>query len=341
MFCKRQCIAAVVGIFVFLASAHVLVAQLDQGTITGVVQDQSGAVIANATVTLTNPDLGQVLNAVSDGAGVYVFSPVKIGNYQVSASAPGFETTTQTNLHLNIQQRLNVVLTLRPGAANETVTVTTEVPLMQTQDSSVGQTMNTEAINSVPLNGRNWVYIAQLAAGTAPPEGSRGAGKGDFNANGQRAEENNFILDGVDNNANVVDFYNGASFVVNPPPDALAEFKVQTSNYSAEFGHSAGAVINASIKSGSNSLHGSLWEYVRNTAFDIHSWNDPKDQPVPVYHDNIFGATLGGPVIKNKLFLFADTQANRIVYNSTSTFNVPTANRSEERRVGKECRSRW
>jgi hypothetical protein len=326
MFCKRQCIAAVVGIFVFLASAHVLVAQLDQGTITGVVQDQSGAVIANATVTLTNPDLGQVLNAVSDGAGVYVFSPVKIGNYQVSASAPGFETTTQTNLHLNIQQRLNVVLTLRPGAANETVTVTAEVPLMQTQDSSVGQTMNTEAINSVPLNGRNWVYIAQLAAGTAPPEGSRGAGKGDFNANGQRAEENNFILDGVDNNANVVDFYNGASFVVNPPPDALAEFKVQTSNYSAEFGHSAGAVINASIKSGSNSLHGSLWEYVRNTAFDIHSWNDPKDQPVPVYHDNIFGATLGGPVIKNKLFLFADTQANRIVYNSTSTFNVPTAN---------------
>jgi hypothetical protein len=322
---KRQWILACLVLAFVLAPVQFLFGQADQGTITGVVQDPSGAVIPNANVTLTNLDLGQVLNITTDGAGIYVFSPVKIGNYKVTASASGFETTTQTNLHLSLQQRLNVVITLKPGAANETVTVTTDAPLMQTQESSVGQVMDTETINSVPLNGRNWVYIAQLSAGTAVASGSRGGGKGDFEANGQRAEENNFILDGVDNNANVVDFYNGASYVVNPPPDALAEFKVQTSDYSAEFGHSAGAVVNASIKSGTNALHGSAWEYVRNTIFDNHDWNPNGKLPVAAYHNNIFGATLGGPVIKDKLFLFGDAQATRITYGESGTYNVPTA----------------
>ncbi len=307
------------------APARVMFGQLDQGTITGVVQDQQGAVISNAAVTLTNVDEGQVLKTKSDGSGIYVFSPIKIGNYKVSATAANFETTTQTNLHLDIQQRLNIVIVLKPGATTETVTVTSEAPLMQTQDSSVGQTMNAEEINSVPLNGRNWVYIAQLSAGAEVADGSRGGGKGDFEANGQRAEENNFILDGVDNNANVVDFYNGASFVVNPPPDALAEFKVQTSDYSAEFGHAIGAVVNASIKSGTNSFHGSLWEYVRNTIFDNHDWNPNGKLPVAAYHDNQFGATLGGPMLKNKLFFFGDFQATRITFGEQGTYTVPTA----------------
>ena len=308
----------------FLLVARGAFAQLDQGTITGVVQDQSGAVIGGASVTLTSLDEGSILKTKTDSSGIYVFSPIKIGNYSVTAGAPGFETTTQTNLHVGLQQRLNVVIALRPGATTETITVSTEEPLMQTQESSVGQTMTTEQINSIPLNGRNWLYVAQLAAGADPPEGSRGQGKGDFNANGQRAEENNFILDGIDNNANVVDFYNGASFVVQPPPDALAEMKVQTSDYSSEFGHSAGAVVNASIKSGTNNFHGSAWEYNRNTAFDIHDW-DAESLPVPAYHENQFGATLGGPIFKNKLFLFGDAQANRIRFSETTTETVPDA----------------
>ena len=314
-----------IWLWALLAPGHLLFGQADQGTITGVVQDPSGAVISNANVTLTNVDVGQVLKTQTDNGGVYVFPPVRIGSYKISVSAPGFQTTTQTNVHLSIQQRLNVVVTLKPGAATETVTVTTEAPLMQTQESSVGQTMGTHEIDSVPLNGRNWVFIAQLAAGADPPEGSRGAGKGDFNANGQRAEENNFILDGVDNNANVVDFYNGASFVAQPPPDALAEFKVQTSDYSAEFGHAAGAVVNASLKSGTNELHGAAWEYVRNTAFDTYQWNDNTHLPVPAYHENQFGAMLGGPVKKNKVFLFADAQANRIAFHETGVYTVPSA----------------
>jgi hypothetical protein len=323
MFHSRKKIAVWMLAFLLLP-AHRLFSQVDQGTITGVIQDPTGAVIAKASVTLTNLDEGIVLKAVSDGAGIYVFSPVKIGSYSISASAPGFSNTTQTNLTLNLQQRLNVVLVLKPGAATETVTITDAPPLVQTQESSVGQVVDTKTIDSVPLAGRNWVFMAQLSAGAVPPEGSRGQGKGDFNANGQRAEQNNFILDGVDNNVNVVDFYNGASFVAQPPPDALAEFKVQTSNYSAEFGHAAGAVVNASIKAGTNNLHGSAWEYIRNTAFDIHDW-DNEGQPVPPYHENQFGATLGFPIFRNKLFFFGDAQANRVSFNETGTYTVPTA----------------
>lgn len=324
MYLRQRVLVALFGMLLMLVPARVLLGQTDQGTITGVVQDPSGAVIGNATVSLTNTDVGLTLKAKTDGGGIFVFSPIKIGSYSITAGAPNFQTTTQTNLHVSIQQRLNVVMTLKPGAATETVTVTTEAPLMQTQESSVGQTMDTQTINSVPLNGRNWVYIAQLSAGTTVADGSRGGGKGDFEANGQRAEENNFILDGVDNNANVVDFYNGASFVAQPPPDALAEFKVQTSDYSAEFGHSAGAVVNASIKSGTNSFHGSAWDYVRNTVFDVHDWNPNGVLPVAAYHDNQFGATLGGPVLKNKVFLFGDAQATRVSFGESGTYSVPS-----------------
>lgn len=297
-------------------------AQADQGTITGVVTDTSGAVVPNADITLTSIDTGLTLHGKTDSNGVYTFSPIKIGNYSVSATAKGFQTTTQQNVHLDVQQRLNVPIALKPGEVTETVTVTTAPALMQTQEGSVGQVMSAETIDHVPLNGRNWVYIAQLANGAVPPEGSRGAGKGDFNANGQRAEQNNFILDGVDNNINVVDFVNGASFAQQPPPDALAEFKVQTSDYSAEFGHSAGAVVNASIKSGSNNIHGDLWEYFRNDKLDARDFDAQK---VPKYRENQFGMTLGFPIIKNKLFFFGDVQANRIIFGETSTESVPTA----------------
>lgn len=297
-------------------------AQLDQGTITGVIQDNTGAVIPGAQVILTNADTGFVLQGKTDGSGIYNFSPVKIGNYSINASAPGFETTLQKNVHLDVQQRLNVVLVLKPGAVTQSVTVSTAPPLLQTQQGSVGQVLSTRTINDTPLNGRNWVYIAQLTNGVDPSVGSRGGGKGDFEANGQRAEQNNFILDGVDNNVNVVDFLNGASFVVRPPPDALAEFKIDTSDYSAEFGHSAGAVVNASIKSGTNQIHGDFWEYFRNNVLDARDFDA---LTIPKYRENQFGATLGLPVIKNKLFFFGDVEANRIVFGETNTVTVPTA----------------
>jgi hypothetical protein len=307
--------------FLLLATPKVF-AQVDQGTITGVVQDNTGAVIPGAQVKLTDTDTGLVLQAKANGDGIYVFSPIKIGNYSVSATEPGFETTSQENLRLDIQERLNVVLTLKPGGASETVTVTTAPPLLQSQEGSVGQVISTQSINDTPLNGRNWVYIAQLTAGvTSPLGGTRGSGTGDFIANGQSAEQNDFVLDGVDNNSNIPDFMNGASYLQRPPPDALAEFKIQTSSYSAEFGHSAGAVVNASIKSGTNQIHGDLWEYLRNTALDAKDWDAVTIAP---YHENQFGATLGFPLLKNKLFYFGDAEANRIAIASTNTYTVPT-----------------
>lgn len=308
--------------FLLLFAAYGAFAQVDQGTITGVVQDSSGAVIPNASVSLTNTDTGLVLQVKSNGSGLFTFSPIKIGAYSISVTASGFQGYTQENLRVDVGARLNVPISLQPGTVSQTVTVSTAPPLLQTQEGSVGQVLSTRDINDTPLNGRNWVYIAQLTAGVAPPFGNtRGSGSGDFVANGQRAEQNDFILDGVDNNTNLVDFLNGASFVVRPPPDALAEFKIQTSSYSAEFGHSAGAVVNASIKSGTNQIHGDVWEYFRNTNLDAQNWNA---QTNPPYHENQFGGTLGFPILKNRLFYFGDVEANRISIGQTNVLTTPT-----------------
>lgn len=297
-------------------------AQLDEGAITGVVQDTTGAVIPNAEVTLTEVNTNLVLKTKTNKSGIYVFSPVRIGDYEVSAKASGFSVTVQKNLHLEIQARLNVVLTLKPSTVSTTVTVNSAPPLLQTQSGSVGQVLSSRNINHIPLSGRNSMYAAQLAAGVVPSLGSRGSGTGDFSANGQRPEQNNYILDGIDNNTAVPDFLNGSSYVVNPPPDALAELNIQTGNYSAEFGHSAGAVVNESVKSGTNQFHGDLWEYFRNAGLAATDWNAPKKPP---FRDNQFGATLGGPILRNKLFFFGFTQANRVEFGQTYTRTVPTA----------------
>lgn len=306
-------------------------AQEDQAAITGSVTDSSGAFLPGAQVTLTNIDTGLILHAESNSSGIYVFSPVTIGNYKVSATAGGFQTTTQEHVHLSMQQRLNVNIALTPGTVSQTVTINSAPPLLQTEEASVSQVLSAETINQTPLNGRNWVFIAQLTAGTVPStsagsgtgsQASRGGGTGDFFANGLRATQNNFILDGIDNNVNVADFTNGASYSIRSPPDALAEFQVNTSDYSAEFGHSAGAVVNASTKSGTNQIHGDLWEYFRNTDLNAKDWDQTS---IPAYHENQFGATAGFPIIRNKLFYFGDAEANRISAAQPLTLSVPTA----------------
>lgn len=304
-----------------LPSLH---AQVDQGTITGTVTDPSGAVVPNASVTITNVDTGFTVSDKTDAKGTYTFSPLKIGRYSVKVTAPGFNTKQQDNIQLHVGERTGVNLSLAIGS-EETVQVTTEPPLLQTEDGSTGQVVDAQTIVDTPLNGRNYVFIAQLSAGIAPGNGSRGSGKGDFSANGMRSEQNNFLLDGVDNNVNVVDFFNGASYSVKPPPEALAEFKVQTGSYSAEYGHSAGAVINVSVKSGTNRIHGSAWEYIRNDAFDIHEWASFGNRVVPKYRQNQFGGTIGFPIIKDKLFLFGDAEANRIIFGESGNYTVPTA----------------
>ncbi len=300
-----------------------LLAQVDQGAVTGIVYDSEGRVVPGATVTLTAVDTGLALTQTTNSAGLYTFQPVKIGSYSITAAAAGFATTTQQNIKVDIQARVAVNLSLKVGGASETVTVSTAPPLLETQTGAVGQVVEAKTINETPLNGRNWVFIAQLTNGVTPSLGNtRGSGKGDFIANGQRATQNNFILDGVDNNTNLVDFLNGSTFVQRPPPDALAEFNIQTSNYSAEFGHSAGAVMNASIKSGTNQIHGNFWEYFRSDKMNAKDWNALS---VPRFHQNQFGATIGFPLIKNKLFYFGDVEANRITNAQVNRLNVPSA----------------
>src|SRR5271156_5890726 len=216
--------------------------QVDEGSITGLVQDPTGAVVPNAKVTLLNTDQGLSQTTNSDNSGVYTFSPVRIGNYSVSATAAGFSVTTQEHVNVAVSQNVRVNIELKTGAATEPVEVTTAPPEMQTEDASVGQVINERSVNNLPLNGRNFTFLAQLAAGVNTPQAdTRGnAASGAFAANGLRPAQNNYLLDGIDNNSNAVDFLNGTNYVIVPSPDAIQEFKVQTANFSAEYGRSAG-----------------------------------------------------------------------------------------------------
>src|ERR1700761_494659 len=304
------------------------VGQVDEGSVTGVVQDATGAVVPNAKVTLLNTDQGLTQTTNSDNSGVYTFSPVRIGNYSVSATAPGFSVTTQEKINVTVGQHLLVPVKLSLGSASQTIQVTAAPPQLQTDEASVGQVINQHAVNGLPLNGRNFTFLAQSVAGVNTPQAdTRGnAASGAFSANGLRPAQNNYLLDGIDNNSNAVDFLNGTNFVILPPLDAIQEFKVQTADFSAELGRSAGAVLNATIKSGTNSIHGAAWEFFRNDVLDAADWfEDNNGIKKGELRWNQFGASIGGPVIKNKIFYFGDYQGFRHVQGNTqSGISVPT-----------------
>jgi hypothetical protein len=326
-FTKSLVFIALTALLLLVAHQSVF-AQVDEGSITGVVQDATGAVVPNAKVTLLNTDQGLTQVNTTDSSGVYTFSPVRIGNYSVSATAPGFSVTTQQNVVVAVSQNLRVNIQLKPGAETQTVEVSTAPPQMQTEDASVGQVINQQSVNNLPLNGRNFTFLAQLSAGVNTPQAdTRGnAVNGAFSANGLRPSQNNYLLDGIDNNSDNVDFLNGTNFVVLPPPDAIAEFKVQTSDFSAELGRAAGAVLNATVKSGTNGIHGDAWEFFRNDVLDAADWfEDNNGLKKGELRWNMFGASIGGPVIKNKIFYFGDYQGFRHVQGNTqSGIAVPT-----------------
>ena len=250
------------AVCVLLVQSKSTYGQVDEGAITGAVQDASGAVVPNADVTLLNTDQGITSQTKSNASGIYTFSPVRAGHYSITVTAQGFAKTPQKNLTLSVAQTLQVNVALKLGGTTETVEVNTTPPQLQTEEASVGQVVSGQEVNNLPLNGRNFTFLAQLGAGMQTPQAdTRGnAASGAFSANGLRPSQNNYLLDGIDNNSNAVDFLNGTNFVILPPVDAIQEFKVQTADFSAELGRSAGAVMNAPIKSGTNSLHGTVWE---------------------------------------------------------------------------------
>ncbi len=301
--------------------------QVDEGSITGIVQDTSGAVVPNAQVSLLNIDQGLTLEVMTNSNGEFTFSPVRIGHYSLSVTAKGFAKTTQQNLTVNVGSHLQVNVQLKLGASTETVEVSAAPPQLQTEEASVGQVMTEKSVNSLPLNGRNFTFLAQLGAGTQTPQAdTRGnAASGAFSANGLRPAQNNYLLDGIDNNSNAVDFLNGTNFIVLPPVDAVSEFKVQTANFSAELGRSAGAVLNATIKSGTNSIHGAAWEFFRNDVLDAADWFESNaGVKKGRLRLNQFGGAIGGPIIKDKIFFFGDYEGLRRVQGTVSNGSVPT-----------------
>ena len=305
-----------------LMSAMALFAQKDAGTIAGVVHDPSGAVVAGAQVIIHDLDHGGDTKLTTNTQGEYVASPLRIGHYTVEAIHPGFRGVLAGPIELQVQQRAVLDLQLKVGEATEKVEVIAAAPQLETETSELGQVVGQRQVSQLPLNGRNFAQLAQLSTGVAPSEpGARDEGGYGFSANGARSLQNNFLLDGVDNNSNLPDLLNETNFVIEPPIDALQEFKVQTSAYSAEFGRGNGAIINAVIKSGSNQFHGGAWEFLRNEALDSRYYYDTERQP---YKQNQYGLMLGGPIVKDKTFFFADFEGLRLSEAQPQTALVPT-----------------
>jgi hypothetical protein len=311
-----------------LGTSLVARAQVDTATITGTVHDSTGAVLPNVSVTATNTDTGIGVTVKSDSQGTYVITPLKIGRYSVSAEGTGFQTEIRQNIVLDVQQNLRLDFQLRVGSVAQTAEVTSEAPMLETETASLGDVVAAQQVEELPLNGRRYTDLAELTSGVSkviegPVNGgntpTNGNAGGSFAVNGTRGDQNNFILDGVDNNSND----NGDVSVLSSV-DAIAEFKIQTSNYSPEFGRGGGAVINASTKSGTNSFHGEAWEFLRNDAFDASQYGFGSVQPKAPYKQNQFGATLGGPIKKDKAFFFLDYEGTRIHQAQTDIVTVPT-----------------
>jgi hypothetical protein len=314
---------------VLLAAVPAARAQTVSGTILGSVTDPSGAVISNAKVTLVNEGTGLTRTVTTDTNGEYVAPSLPTGRYTVISEITGFKTLTMSNVEVGVDQRVRIDLKLEVGAMTESVSITAETPLLQTSSSELGTTVGDEQIEALPLNGRNFVNLTRTVPGVLrgiPGSNIDGAGSlawrasASFSANGQRTRDNNFMLDGVDNNETWLQ-----TVVIFPSVDALDEFKLQTSTYSAEFGRSLGGVVNLQIKSGTNAFRGSGFEFHRNDAFDANNFfNNKNNRPKPEFKQNQFGGTLGGPIFKDKTFFFGNYQGHRESQGQTFLSTVPT-----------------
>jgi hypothetical protein len=231
-----------------------------------------------------------------------------------------------------MEQVARLDFTLQVGQASETVEVTATAPLLESSNASIGQVVDAQPIQDLPLNGRNYLDLAKLSIGVTEPSGygttgttgDRTKNGGGFIANGVRSDQNNFTLDGIDNNSKIPDLSSNSNVVIQPSVDAIGEFKVETNTYSPEYGHSGGAVLSVITKSGTNRLHGDVFEYLRNDAVDAKNFFIPSSQPKQDLKQSQYGATLGAPIIKNKTFIFGSWQGSRQVSGTTYVSTLPT-----------------
>lgn len=302
--------------------------QFDSGSLLGSVRDSASASLPNATVRLQNIDTGTTTTSTTDSSGNFQFSNVRIGRYKITAEAAGFSSAVAENIQVTVNSRQSLNLTLTAGEVSEVVNVEATTDLLEANTSDRGQVISREQIVNLPLNGRAYADLTLLSTGvnqsTINVPGRSGSRDASFNVNGLRSSLNNFIIDGVDNNAYGTSNQGFSNQVVQASPDALQEFKVQTNNFSAEFGRAGGAVINASIRSGTNRFSGSAWNYLRNTAFNATGFFKPTNNEKPVLIQNQFGGTFGGPILKNKLFFFLDYEGYRRIAKQVAFANVPT-----------------
>src|SRR5208337_3285572 len=275
-------------------------------------------------ITITNRETGQAVHLTTDGEGNYNANLLKIGTYSVSATKQGFETTFQASVDVAVNQSVRVDLVLKLGSTSEKVEVTGAAPLLQTESSSLGTIETERRIADLPLNGRNFIQLAYLGPGANGGQTGTNVSGGVFeneraneaiSVNGLRVSNNNFLLNGVDNNE-----FGLGGVVVLPPPDAIQEFKTEESSMSAEFGR-GGAAVNVVLKSGTNQVHGGVYEFIRNDKLDAVNYFNQGQQP---FKRNQFGAFLGGPIKKNKTFIFGDYQGSRLRASSPAISTVPT-----------------
>ncbi|MBK9314892.1 MAG: TonB-dependent receptor [Acidobacteria bacterium] len=311
-----------------IAIAPIVYGQFDTATVLGTVTDVNGAAVPRATVTLRNTATGVTVTATTDENGNFQIFNVRIGLYTVSAEAPGFARAIAENIQVTVNARQRVDLALKAGAVTETVTISADnLQLLETETSDRGQVINRQQIVNLPLNGRAYADLALLSPGVRKSvlnnQGSGGR-DGSFNVNGLRSSLNNFVLDGVDNNSYGTSNQGFSNQVVQASPDAVEEFRVQTNNFSAEFGRAGGAVINASMRSGGNEFHGSAYNFLRNTSLNATGFFKPTRGEKPVLIQNQFGGTIGGPIIKDRTFFFLNYEGFRRITRSLSFATVPT-----------------
>ena len=332
---KALKVSLLLALMLVLGMPTFVCAQSSNAIIQGTITDSTGAVVSGASIDVTSKATGQTVSTVSGGAGDYAVNALKPGQYQVQVKAPNFASISQ-DVTLQIGQILPLNFSLKAGAVTENVVVTTEAPLVATQSSDMGDVITGRQVVDLPLNARNFTQLATLVPGVTRGSNTVGdATGGNGNAetyrynssggaalvvNGLRPQANNFLLDGFDNNESLVN-----TIVFFSAPDAIQEFRVETNVAPAEFGRAGGGIINTGIKSGTNQWHGTLWEFFRNSALDATQWEPVQNAKKFPFHQNQFGAAVGGPIIKDKLFVFGDYQGFRSsAPASTDYATVPT-----------------
>ncbi len=299
-------------------------AQQTTASITGTVEDSAGAALDGATVTASDTERGTASTTKSSQGGVFNFTNLPIGTYEVKAEAAGFDTAVQPPITLVLNERARLEFKMKVGAVTNTVQVSSEAPQLQADTTEVSTLIDSKTITGIPLATRNYVELTLLSPGSVTVDNSTFNNGDNINdsgrpyINGHREQSNNFILDGMDNNQTSEN-----DLAIQPSPDSIQEFNIITANAPAEFGNYSGGIINASIKSGTNQFHGDAWEFFRNDVLNANQWENKFLGPGAelkreALRWNMFGGTVGGPIIKDRLFFFFDYQGQRFDHPTTS-----------------------